>query len=145
MDEKTEFLAGKQENERLLLNLSLYKVILYATQKGADMPSIHAISDLRNYTTVLRQVGRGKPVFLTKNGRGRFVLQDIADYEERQAVRRFGPYEKGSVTLDEVFGCLHRPGQPMLSVAEMDEAIGRAVCEGQGSYKAKKARKKPSP
>lgn len=108
------------------------------------MPNIHAISDLRNYTTVLRQVGRGNPVFLTKNGRGRFVLQDIADYEERQAVRRFGPYEKGSVKLAEVFGCLHRPGQPTLSIAEMDEAIGRAVCESQGVYKAKKARKKPS-
>jgi len=49
------------------------------------------------------------------------------------------------VTLAGVFGCLHRPGQPKLSVAEMDEAIGRAVCEGQGSYKAKKVRKKPSP
>ncbi|NCC93910.1 MAG: type II toxin-antitoxin system prevent-host-death family antitoxin [Opitutae bacterium] len=109
------------------------------------MPSIHAISDLRNYTRVLRQVGRGQPVFLTKNGRGRFVLQDIADYEERQAVRRFGPYEKGSVTLDEVFGCLHRPGQPTLSIEEMDEAIGRAVCERHEIYKAPKTRKKPSP
>lgn len=73
------------------------------------------------------------------------MLQDIADYEERQAVRRFGPYEKGSVTLAEVFGCLHRPGQSTLSVEEMDEAIGQAVCERHGSYKARKARKKPSP
>ena len=109
------------------------------------MPSIHAISDLRNYTAVLRQVGRGNPVFLTKNGRGRFVLQDIADYDERQAVRRFGPYEKGSVTLDEVFGCLHRPGQPTLSIEEMDEAIGRAVCERHEIYKTPKTRKRPSP
>lgn len=106
------------------------------------MPTIHAISDLRNYTAVLKQVARGNPVFLTKNGRGRFVLQDLADYEEHPPVRRFGPYKKGSVTLEEVAGCLHRPGQPRLSLTEMDEAIGAAVCETQGGYRARKVRKK---
>ena len=109
------------------------------------MPSIHAISDLRNYTTVLRQVGRGHPVFLTKNGRGRFVLQDIADYEERQAVRRFGPYEKGSVKWEDIVGCLHRPGQPRLSIADMDEAIGRAVCEANEIYTPRKPSKSKVP
>lgn len=109
------------------------------------MPSIHAISDLRNYTAVLRQVGRGKPVFLTKNGRGRFVLQDIADYEERQAAGRFGPYEKGSVKWEDIVGCLHRPGQPKLSLAEMDEAIGRAVCEANEKYIPGKTKKSHAP
>lgn len=108
------------------------------------MPSIHAISDLRNYTTVLRQVGRGNPVFLTKNGRGRFVLQDIADYEDRQPVRRFGPYEKGTVKLEEVAGCLQRAGQPRLSVADMEMAIATAVCEPKGTYKAPTPGKKPA-
>ena len=34
------------------------------------MPNIKPISDLRNYTEVLRDIAVGEPVFLTKNGRG---------------------------------------------------------------------------
>jgi len=49
------------------------------------MPSIKPVSDLRNYNEVLRDVGSGRPVFLTKNGRGRFAIVDIADYEKTQA------------------------------------------------------------
>ncbi len=45
------------------------------------MPKIKPISDLRNYTEVLRDVSAGGPVFLTKNGRGRFAIMDIDDYE----------------------------------------------------------------
>ncbi|MEN6488659.1 MAG: type II toxin-antitoxin system prevent-host-death family antitoxin [Smithella sp.] len=49
------------------------------------MPKIKPISDLRNYNKVLREVAAGEPVFLTKNGRGRYALVDIADYEKTQA------------------------------------------------------------
>jgi prevent-host-death family protein len=49
------------------------------------MPKIKPISDLRNYNEVLRDVSIGEPVFLTKNGRGRYALVDIADYEKTQA------------------------------------------------------------
>ncbi len=49
------------------------------------MPKIKPISDLRNYNKVLRDVSVGEPVFLTKNGRGRYALVDIADYEKTQA------------------------------------------------------------
>ena len=49
------------------------------------MPNIKPISDLRSYTAVLDEVAQGSPVFLTKNGRGRYVLLDIADYERREA------------------------------------------------------------
>ncbi len=45
------------------------------------MPKIKPISDLRNYSEVLRDVAAGEPVFLTKNGRGRFAIMDMADYE----------------------------------------------------------------
>ena len=38
------------------------------------MPNIKPISDLRNYTEVLRDVAVGAPVFLTKNGRGRYAI-----------------------------------------------------------------------
>ena len=34
------------------------------------MPNIKPISDLRNYTEVLKEKIEGDPVFLTKNGRG---------------------------------------------------------------------------
>lgn len=49
------------------------------------MPIIKPVSDLRNYNAVLRDVGEGEPVFLTKNGRGRYVLMSIEDYGRRAA------------------------------------------------------------
>lgn len=49
------------------------------------MPNIKPISDLRNYSDVLRDVSVGAPVFLTKNGRGRYAIIDIQDYERTQA------------------------------------------------------------
>ena len=50
------------------------------------MPNIKPISDLRNYNEVLRDCQNGDPVFLTKNGRGRYVLVDIQEYERQQSV-----------------------------------------------------------
>ena len=49
------------------------------------MANIKPISDLRNYNTVLKECAVGAPVYLTKNGRGRFVLLDIEEYERDQA------------------------------------------------------------
>lgn len=49
------------------------------------MPNIKPISDLRNYNEVLRDIAIGEPVFLTKNGRGRYVLIDINEYEKLTA------------------------------------------------------------
>jgi len=49
------------------------------------MPSIKPVSDLRNYTEVLRDIKIGNPVFLTKNGRGKYVLLDMEDYEKTDA------------------------------------------------------------
>ena len=52
------------------------------------MPNIKPISDLRNYSKVLHDVAVGAPVFLTKNGRGRYAIVDIQDYEKTQATIR---------------------------------------------------------
>ena len=52
------------------------------------MPNIKPISDLRNYTEVLRDVDEGSPVFLTKNGRGKYAIVDMRDYERTLAARR---------------------------------------------------------
>ena len=49
------------------------------------MPNIKPISDLRNYSEVLPDVAVGAPVFLTKNGRGRYAIVDMQDYEKAQA------------------------------------------------------------
>jgi prevent-host-death family protein len=49
------------------------------------MPNIKPISDLRNYNEVLRNIEVGSPVFLTKNGRGRYVVMDMQEYEKMQA------------------------------------------------------------
>ena len=46
------------------------------------MPNIKPISELRNYGGVLRDVAIGSPVFLTKNGHGRYVVMDIEEYRE---------------------------------------------------------------
>ena len=52
------------------------------------MPNIKPISDLRNYSEVLHDVAVGAPVFLTKNGRGRYAIVDMQDYEKAQATIR---------------------------------------------------------
>ncbi|MDR1328000.1 MAG: type II toxin-antitoxin system prevent-host-death family antitoxin [Oscillospiraceae bacterium] len=46
------------------------------------MPNIKPVSDLRNYGEVLRHVAIGSPVFLTKNGQGRYAVMDIEEYGE---------------------------------------------------------------
>jgi len=75
------------------------------------MPNIKPISDLRNYAEVLRDVAVGAPVFLTKNGRGRYAIIDIQDYEKTKATltlmnelakgRKSGE-ENGWVSADDV-------------------------------------------
>ena len=52
------------------------------------MSSILPVSDLRNYNEVLKNCQVGDPVFLTKNGRGRFVVLDIEDYEKERAEKK---------------------------------------------------------
>ena len=46
------------------------------------MPKIRPVSDLRNYNEVLREITVDEPVFLTKNGRGRYAIVDIDEYEK---------------------------------------------------------------
>ena len=75
------------------------------------MPNIKPVSDLRNYNEVLQNVEVGQPVFLTKNGRGRYALLDIREYEKTQAIAKLmtelskgeqSAREKGWRTADEV-------------------------------------------
>ena len=75
------------------------------------MPNIKPVSDLRNYNEVLRDIAVGEPVFLTKNGRGRYALIDMQEYEKMQATIRLlselskgeqSAKEKGWLSIDEV-------------------------------------------
>ena len=77
----------------------------------SNMPNIKPISDLRNYSEVLHDVSVGSPVFLTKNGRGRYAIMDIQDFEKTQATLRLmdelakgrkSGEEKGWLTLEAV-------------------------------------------
>lgn len=49
------------------------------------MPRIMPLSDLRNYNAVLENVTEETPVFLTKNGRGRYAVVEISAYERLQS------------------------------------------------------------
>ena len=80
------------------------------------MPNIKPVSDLRNYTEVLRDVTMGDPVFLTKNGRGRYALIDIADYEKTQA----------TIKLMSQLAAGEKSGREKgwLSIEELEESLG---------------------
>ena len=82
------------------------------------MPNIKPISDLRNYGEVLRDVAVGSPVFLTKNGHGRYAVLDIEeykDYEKDRALKtlmreldkgRISGEENGWIPAEEVWARL---------------------------------------
>lgn len=78
------------------------------------MPTIKPVSNLRNYGEVLRDVAIGRPVFLTRNGHGRYAILDMEEYQEYERMkamrrlmdelekgRRSGKTE-GCFTLEEV-------------------------------------------
>jgi len=75
------------------------------------VPVIKPVSDLRNYPSVLKDVDRGEPVFLTKNGRGTYAILDLETFDrlaaeyrlfvELEKGRRSGE-EEGWFTIDEV-------------------------------------------
>jgi PHD/YefM family antitoxin component YafN of YafNO toxin-antitoxin module len=63
------------------------------------MPNIKPVSDLRNYSEVLKDISSGSPVYLTKNGRGRYVILDMGDYEKKEAaIRLMTELEKGRMS-----------------------------------------------
>lgn len=63
------------------------------------MPNIKPVSDLRNYNEVLKDIAVGEPVFLTKNGRGRYAIMDIDEYEKTQAkIRLLSELAKGEIS-----------------------------------------------
>lgn len=80
------------------------------------MPNIKPVSDLRNYNEVLSDVAINEPVFLTKNGRGRYALIDMQDYERMQAtIRLLSELSKGEKSAKE---------SGWLSIDEIEASLG---------------------
>ena len=73
------------------------------------MPTIMPVTDLRNYGEVLREVAPGRPVFLTRNGRGRYAVVDIDDWDRIEASAKLiteldrgrASAAEGTVSIDE--------------------------------------------
>jgi prevent-host-death family protein len=74
------------------------------------MVKIRPVSELRNYNEILRDIETGSPVFLTKNGKGRYVILDIADYHGPAAPTETLPEdllrEKRLAALERITGIL---------------------------------------
>lgn len=51
------------------------------------MPNIKPISDLRNYTEVLKEVDAESRVYLTRNGRGEYGILTMAEIDELDSYR----------------------------------------------------------
>ena len=78
------------------------------------MATILPVSDLRNYNKVLENVTEDTPVYLTVNGRGRYVIRDIKEDEELEKAKamitllmelqkgRDSGFERGYHSLEEV-------------------------------------------
>jgi prevent-host-death family protein len=80
------------------------------------MPQIMPVSDLRDYNKVLTHVSAGQPVYLTKNGRGRYAIVDLEDYERSQAtIRLFSELARGEQSVLE---------GGWLSADEVEAALG---------------------
>ena len=80
------------------------------------MPNIKPISDLRNYTEVLKETVYGSPVFLTNNGRGEYVILDMKEYDRMRAeLALFTELRKGEQSAQE---------KGWLSADEVEEALG---------------------
>ena len=80
------------------------------------MPNIKPVSDLRNYSEVLKDISVGEPVFLTKNGRGRYAVVDIEEYEKTHAILKLmGELAKGELSGNE---------SGWLSISDIEKELG---------------------
>lgn len=75
------------------------------------MTNIKPISDLRNYTEVLNEVKEDSPVYLTRNGRGEYVIIKLNELDKLKATIKLlanleegqnSAREKGWLSADEV-------------------------------------------
>lgn len=75
------------------------------------MLNIKPISDLRNYTELLKEVREDSPVYLTRNGRGEYAIIKLEELDKLKATIRLltkleegdkAGSEKGWLSADDV-------------------------------------------
>lgn len=85
------------------------------------MPNIKPISDLRNYTEVLRQVDATNRVYLTRNGHGEYGILTMAEIDEldrcRAAYTLFSKLKKAEERADK---------EGWISVDDLERELGVA-------------------
>ena len=79
------------------------------------MPNVKPISDLQNYTEVLKEVSTNQPVYLTHNGRSIYAIVDMDELNRLKATIQLltkleegeqSAREKGWLTANEVEAAL---------------------------------------
>jgi antitoxin Phd len=101
----------------LLYIINIEIIIVNQGRRQVYMANILPVSDLRNYNEVLKNCRTGEPVFLTKNGRGRFVVLDIEDYERDRAEKKL------LMKLQEAEEAV-KDGEGWLSLDELKALVG---------------------
>lgn len=83
------------------------------------MPIIKPVSDLRNYNEVLAQVTANQPVYLTKNGRGKYIILDLEEYDRQRA-------ELKSIAEEELFREIEKAEkcEKLYTMEEIDKEFG---------------------
>ena len=89
------------------------------------MPKIMKMSALRNYSDVLEGVAPGDPVFLTKNGEGKYAIIDLVEYESL----RSGLWQRLFAELDESMKVAERFG--WVKESEADEFIDGLIADAK--------------
>jgi len=83
------------------------------------MPNIKPISELRNYTEVLREVDQERRVYLTRNGHGAYTIMTIEESDE---------YDKLKAAYKLLTGLKRAEAQAdhdgWLSVEEVEKELG---------------------
>ena len=102
------FFVGNFEQTKVFTILcraaNLQHSVLSSNKEENNMPNIQSISSLRNYNKVLEEVHSGEPVFLTKNGTGRYAVIDLDDYNmfvEKSWQRLFSDLRKSRARGEE--------------------------------------------
>ena len=69
-------------NRRVNMLQKLRRDGILSLKEDTNMPNIRPISDLRNYTSVLKEVKYGERVYLTRNGVGECAIIDMKELDE---------------------------------------------------------------
>ncbi len=91
------------------------------------MINIRSVSDLRNYTDALKDIAPGSPVFLTKNGRGKYVVMLIDDYEKLIGSSRPVAESAAEQALPVPEAPASEPAQQSAEPAPVEEVVSLSV------------------